>query len=92
MAIYTGQAAMDCPLCRQAVLWVKSRAIAAPPSGHPLPVFQRSATIAAQWVPIREAPFVHLAGYLANHPAGQQYRAYWTPSEVQQADTQVTKP
>jgi hypothetical protein len=33
-----------------------------------------------------------LAGYLSNHPAGQQYQGYWTPSEVQQADTQVTKP
>ncbi len=92
MAIYAGQAAMDCPLCRQAVLWVQSRGLAAPPGGRQLPVYQRSATIAARWVPIREASFAHLAGYLANHPAGQQYRGYWTPGEVQQADTQVPKP
>jgi hypothetical protein len=31
-AIYDGQAAMDCPLCRQAVLWFESRDIAAPPA------------------------------------------------------------
>ena len=30
-AIYIGQAAMDCPLCRQAVLWFESRNIAALP-------------------------------------------------------------
>jgi hypothetical protein len=83
---------MDCPLCRQAVLWAQSRDLAPPPRGHPLSVYQRSATIAAQWVPIREARFTDLAGYLANHPAGQQYRGYWAPGEVQQADTQVSKP
>jgi hypothetical protein len=92
MDIFGGQAAMDCPLCRQAVLWVKSRDIAAPPSGHRLQVFQRSATIAAQWVPIREPNSGDLAGYVANHPAGQQYRGYWTQSEVHQADTKVIKP
>jgi hypothetical protein len=70
----------------------KSRDIEAPPSGHQVPVYQRSATIAAQWVPIREASLTDLAGYLANHPAGQQYRGYWTQSQVQQADTQVAKP
>ncbi len=92
VAIYGGQAAMDCPLCRQAVLWVNSRDIAAPPGGQQVQVYRRSAAIAAQWVPIREASCTDLAGYLANHPAGQQYRGYWTPGEVQQADTQATKP
>jgi hypothetical protein len=91
-AIYVGQAAMDCPLCRQAVLWARSRDMAAPPGSHQLPVYRRSATIAAQWVPIREASFAQLAGYIANHPAGQQYRGYWAESEIQQADAQVTKP
>jgi hypothetical protein len=83
---------MDCPLCRQAVLWVQSRDIASPPSGHQLPVYERSATIAAQWVPIREPSFVNLAGYIANHPAGQQYLGYWPQGEVDQADAKVTKP
>jgi hypothetical protein len=58
---------------------------------QPVPVYQRSA-IAAQCVPIREAGCIDLAGYIANQPAGQQYQAYWTQGEVQQADTQVKKP
>jgi hypothetical protein len=91
-AIYSGQAAMDCPLCRRAVLWFESRHIATPPVNAPVQVCQRSATIAAQWVPIREPTCTDLAGYLANHPAGQQYGGYWRPSEVQQEDQQVTKP
>jgi hypothetical protein len=81
-----------CPLCRQAVLWFNSRDIAAPPSSHQLPVYQRSAMIAAQWVSVREASFNDLAGYIANHPAGQQYRGYWKERDVQQADARVNKP
>jgi endogenous inhibitor of DNA gyrase (YacG/DUF329 family) len=91
-AIYSGQAAMDCPLCREAVLWFESRDVAAPPVGAGAPVFQRSATIAAQWAPVRETACVNLAGYIANHPAGQQYDGYWPQSEVQQADQQVSTP
>jgi hypothetical protein len=91
-AIYSGQAAMDCPLCRQAVLWFESRDLAAPPVNAQAPVYPRSVIIAAQWVPIREPTCTNLAGYLANHPAGQQYSGYWQPSEVRQADQQVTKP
>ncbi len=91
-AIYRGQAAMDCPLCHQAVLWFESRGIAAPPANAQLPVYQRWAIIAAQWVPIREPTYTNLAGYVANHPAGQQYSGYWQSAEVQQADQQVPKP
>jgi hypothetical protein len=91
-AIYCGQAAMDCPLCRQAVLWFESRDIAAPPVNASVPVYQRSAVLAAQWVPIREPACSNLAGYVANHSAGQQYSGYWQPNEVQQADQQATKP
>jgi hypothetical protein len=83
---------MDCPLCRQAVLWFESRDIAAPPVDAQVPVYQRSAVLAAQWVPIREPACANLAGYITNHPAGQQYSGYWQQSEVQQADQQVTKP
>jgi hypothetical protein len=90
--IYLGQAAMDCPLCRREVLWFESRAIALPPANVPVPVYQRSALLAAQWVPIREPTCANLAGYIANHPAGQQYSGYWQPGEVGQADHQVTKP
>ena len=92
VAIYRGQAAMDCPLCRQAVLWFASRDLATPPAKTPVPVYQRSVLIAAQWVPIREPTCTNLAGYLANHPAGRQYSGYWRQSEVQQADQQVTQP
>ena len=91
-AIYGGQAAMDCPLCRQAVLWFESRNIAAPPVNAQVQVYQRSVILAAQWVPVREASCGHLAGYIAIHPAGQQYAGYWQPGDVQQADQQVSKP
>jgi endogenous inhibitor of DNA gyrase (YacG/DUF329 family) len=91
-AVYSGQAAMDCPLCRRAVIWFESRDIAAPPANAQPPVYQRSAFLAAQWVPVRETTCVNLAGYIATHPAGQQYSGYWKPSEVQHADQQVTKP
>ena len=90
--VYRGQAAMDCPLCRQAVLWFESRDIAAPAASVQPPVHPRSAILAAQWVPVREPSCINLAGYIAGHPAGQQYRGYWPPSEVQQADQQVPKP
>lgn len=91
-AIYIGQAAMDCPLCRQAVLWFESRNIAALPVNAQVRVYSRSAVIAAQWVPIWEPACSNLAGYIANHPAGQQYSGYWQSTEVHQADQQVTKP
>jgi hypothetical protein len=90
--IYSGQAAMDCPLCRQPVLWFESRRIAAPPANAQVPVYHRSAIIASQWVPIREPTCANLAGYIVHHPAGQQYSSYWPHSEVQQADQQVSKP
>ena len=90
--IYSGQAAMDCPLCRQAVLWFESRDIAVPPTNAQVAVYQRSALIAAQWVPVREPACRNLAGYIAKHPAGQQFSGYWQSIEVQQADQQVNKP
>jgi hypothetical protein len=83
---------MDCPLCRQAVLWLESRDIAAPPADAQVPVYQRSAVLAALWVPVLEPACTNLAGYITNHPAGQQYSGYWQQGEVQQADRQVTKP
>ena len=91
-AIYSGQAAMDCPLCCGAVLWHQSRAIVAPAANVQIAIHRRSAVLAAQWVPIRESACGNLAGYIANHPAGQQYGGYWRASEIQQADQQVTKP
>jgi hypothetical protein len=83
---------MDCPLCHQGVLWFESRGIAAPPVSARVPVHQRSAVTAAQWVSVREPALTTLCNYIANHPAGQQYNGYWQPNEIQQADQQVTKP
>jgi hypothetical protein len=91
-AISSGQAGMDYPLCRQPVLWFESRDIATPPANAQVPVYQRSAIRAAQWVPIREPVCGNLAGYIAIHLAGQQYSGYWQPTEVQPADQQVTTP
>jgi endogenous inhibitor of DNA gyrase (YacG/DUF329 family) len=91
-AIYSGKAAMDCPLCRQPVLWFQSRGVAAPAGNAQVQVYKRSASIAAQWVPIREATCGNLAGYISSHPAGQQYRGYWQASVIEQADQQATKP
>lgn len=91
-AIYNAQAAMDCPLCRQAVLWFESRDLAAPPVNAQVPVHQRLAAMAAQWAPLREPTCRNLASYIANHPTGRQYSGYWQPTEVQQADQQVTTP
>jgi hypothetical protein len=91
-AIYSGQAAMDCPRCRRAVLWFESRDITAPPANLQPPVYKRSVRLAAQWAPVREPVYINLAGYLANHPAGQQYQAYWPANEVHQADQRATKP
>jgi hypothetical protein len=91
-AIYSGQAAMDCPLCRKAVLWFESRDFTAPAMGVQVPVCLRSVSVAAQWVPVREPAYSDVAGYLANHPAGQQYQRYWTQTEIQQADQTVAKP
>ena len=92
VAIYRGQAAMDCPRCRQAVLWFESQDLIVPPVNARVPVYQCSARIAAPWVPIREPACTSLAGYIANHRAGQQYSGYWPQSEVQQADQQVAQP
>jgi hypothetical protein len=91
-AIYSGQAAMDCPRCRKAVRWFESRDLVALPANAQVPAFQRLAALAAQWVPVREPACTNLAGYIANHPAGQQYGGYWSQTEIQQADQQVTKP
>src|SRR5690242_4016094 len=91
-AIYSGHAAMDCPLCRQPVIWFQSRDLTAPAGDTQVQIYKRSAIIAAQWVPIREATCGNLAGYIGSHPAGQQYGGYWQASEIQKADQQVTKP
>jgi hypothetical protein len=91
-AIYQGQAAMGCPHCRGAVLWISSRDLTVPLATSEVEVCWRSPFIAAQWVPVRESACVDLAGYIANHPAGQRYGGYWQPDQVRQADLQVNNP
>jgi type I restriction-modification system DNA methylase subunit len=51
----------------------ESRDLVAPPANAQPPVYQRSEILADQWVPARETTCVNLAGYIATHPAGQQY-------------------
>jgi endogenous inhibitor of DNA gyrase (YacG/DUF329 family) len=91
-AIYYGIAAMDCPHCRRAVLWIESRDLTPSPAPGEAAVYQRSAAIAAEWVPVREPNCAHLAGYIAKHSAGQQYARYWQQNDVQKADDEVAKP
>lgn len=90
--MYNGQAAMDCPLCRQGVLWFESRDLVVVPMNAQVSVHERSILLAAQWVPIREPSSNNLAGYVATHPAGQQYSGYWQAGEIQRADQQVGTP
>lgn len=83
---------MDCPICRKAVLWVRSQGLTVPARGMTVSIYKRAEIIAAQWVPIREATYNSLAGYISGHPAGRQYGGYWQANEIQQADEQVSKP
>jgi len=46
--IYRGQAAMDCPICRKAVLWFESRDLAAPPVNVSVTVYLRSSPFGSQ--------------------------------------------
>ena len=68
-AIYIGLAAMDCPLCRQPVLWLKSRDVTAPAVNSQATVHHRLAVLAAQWAPIRGIS-VRRSGGLSHAPSG----------------------
>jgi hypothetical protein len=83
-ALYRSQAAMDCPLCGQAVGFEKWL-IGPAPSG--VPVVRRSAASAAAWATLgAQYAGGTLQGYIVTPGAGTQYARYWTAQEVQQAD------
>jgi hypothetical protein len=83
-SLYQGQAAMDCPLCRQPVGFRQGK-VGPPPPGVPL--VRRRADQAAEWAASQAVSAGGtLQGYLSAAGAGAQYAGYWPPQEVQQAD------
>jgi hypothetical protein len=83
--LYHGLAATDCPLCGQPVGFQQGKIGPAPPG---VPVVRRYADRAAEWAPLgaRYAGGT-LQGYLSTAGPGSQYATYWTPQQVQQADS-----
>jgi hypothetical protein len=81
---YRGLAALDCPLCGQAVGFQQGM-IGLAPAGVPL--VRRYVDKAARWA-LLGAEFAGgtLQGYLYTPGPGRQYTSYFTPHEVQQAD------
>jgi hypothetical protein len=84
-ALYKGLAAMDCPLCRRPVGFQQGKIGPAPPGA---PLVRRDADKAAEWTPLG-AKYAGgtLQGYISSVGPGSQYANYWTPQEVQQADS-----
>jgi hypothetical protein len=83
--LYKGLAAMDCPLCGRPVGFERGKIGPARPG---IPVVRRYADKAAEWAPLG-AKYAGgpLHGYVSTPGAGSQYTNYWTPQEVQQADS-----
>jgi hypothetical protein len=88
-ALYKGLAAMDCPLCRQPVGFHQGKIGPAPPG---VLLVRRDADKAAEWAPLG-AKYAGgtLQGYISRVGPGSQYGNYWTPQEVQQADSKQQK-
>ena len=84
-ALYKGLAALDCPLCGQLVGFQRGRIGPAPPG---VSLVRRYADRAAEWAPLG-AKYAGgtLQGYISTPGPGSQYANYWTPQEVQQADS-----
>src|SRR5262245_6124883 len=84
-SLLQGLAALDCPSCRQPVGYHQGRIGPAPPG---VPLVRRSADRAAAWAQLgAQYAGGTLHGYLATAGPGSQYANYWTPQEVQQADS-----
>jgi hypothetical protein len=82
--LYKGQAAMDCPLCGQAVGFHQGKIGPAPPG---VPMVRRHVQKAANWAPLgAQYAGGTLAGYISTAGPGSQYARYWTAQEVQNAD------
>jgi len=76
---------MDCPLCGQPVGFQQGKIGPAPPG---IPLVRRYAGKAAEWA-LLGAMYAGgtLQGYISTAGPGSQYANYWTPQEVQQADS-----
>src|SRR5437867_3048230 len=84
-ALYKGLTAMDCPLCGQPVGFQQGRIGLAPPG---VPLVRRYADKAAEWAWLgAQYAGGTLRGYTSTAGSGNQYVNYWTPQEVQQADS-----
>jgi hypothetical protein len=84
--LFNGLAAMDCPLCGQPVGFHRGKIGTAPPG---VPLVRRYAGKAAEWAPLG-AKYAGgtLKGYVSTAGPGSQYANYWTPQQVQQADSE----
>ena len=83
--LYRGLAAMDCPLCGQPVGLQGGNVGPAPPG---VPMVKRHVDKAAEWAVLGAGHAGGtLDGYISIAGAGSQYVNYWTPQEVQQADS-----
>jgi len=82
--LYKGLAALDCPLCGQAVGFQQGKIGPAPPGAH---LVRRYADKAAEWAAAQAVSVGGtLQGYTASAGAGAQYAGYWTALEIRQAD------
>jgi hypothetical protein len=81
---YKGLRAIDCPLCRNWVLF-KDRQIQAAPTGGNLQRTKRIPIQAARWAK-SQAKQGTLRGYIDQPGAGDQYKDYFTDDEIQEAD------
>jgi hypothetical protein len=83
-SLFQGLAAMDCPLCGQAVGFHQGK-IGPAPLG--VPVVRRYVDKAAEWAALG-AKYAGgtLHGYVSTIGPGSQYANYWTSQEVHQAD------
>jgi hypothetical protein len=81
---YQGKAVTDCPLCHKPVSY--QGGTLSVPAVASLPLLQRGAKKAAIWAKNNGTT---LEKYIQGVSAGQQYAGYFTPAEIQQADTQA---
>src|SRR5919202_1248787 len=81
---YKGLRALDCPPCGGWVLY-KERQVQAVPAGSTPQKTRRIPLQAARWAKSQSRQG-NLRDYLDQSTAGQQYRGYFTDSEVQDAD------
>jgi len=82
--LFKGFAAMDCPLCGQAVGFLQGKIGPAPPR---VPLVRRSVDKAAEWAPLgAQYAGGTLQTYVSTAGPGSQYANHWSSQEIQQAD------